>query len=73
MLQIILDITRYNSVLLGFKQAKTVKWSCTELYQVITRYNSVLLGFKTELNGVVLSYTKLYRVVLSYTQNDLGA
>ena len=32
-------------------------------YQVITRYNSVILGFKTEINRVVLSYTKLYRVI----------
>ena len=71
MLQIILGITRYNSVLLDLKNR--LKRSCTELYQVITRYNSVLLGFKTELNGVVLSYTKLYRVVLSYTQNGHGA
>ena len=40
--------------------------NCVYMLQIIlgiTRYNSVLLGFKTELNGVVLSYTELYRVI----------
>ena len=71
------DNSGYNSVQLGttqfywvLKQAKTELY---ELYQVITRYNSFLFGFKTESNGVVLSYTKLYRIVPSYTQNDLVA
>ena len=69
MLQIILGITRYNSVQFGFTVFQNrLRWSCTELYQVITRYNSVLLGFKTELNRFVLSCTELYQGIPSCTE-----